>query len=77
MIKSESDTKMLVTTGPGITRIGTLYVMIDMLRRQLVSLSLVSSFASFGSATDENTVWDTKLLEVRDILRQVAANILS
>ena len=51
--------------------------MIDMLRRQLVSLSLVSSFASFGSATDENTVWDTKLLEVRDILRQVAANILS
>ncbi len=37
-----------------------------------MSLSLVSSFASFGSATDENTVWDTKLHEVQAILRQVA-----
>jgi hypothetical protein len=31
----------------------------------------VSSFASFGLATDENTVWDTKLQEVQTILRQV------
>jgi len=38
-------------------------------RLRLVKLSLVSSFTSLGTSTDENTEWDPKCLEVTNILR--------
>ena len=38
-------------------------------RKKLVELALVSSLSSLGSCNDENTEWETKLLEVKNILR--------